>query len=198
VVGVEVPARKKMIKKYDFKNLISLEENINCIKVIDELFENDNWCKTVPYYQTFANLFTYKEFYKLKHSFILSCFSYLNEEVKYFFPIKSWCHRSYYSYQIKQDRDTHWHSHGEKNEKRLSGLFYLHVPKDVPDYESSGTEFKEFPNIIPEDFCWFIFPSHLVHRHGKIQSDSKRYVLACDFDYIEEGETKKISKIIYS
>ena len=46
-----------MIKKYDFKNLISLEENINCIKVIDQLFESGNWNKNIPHYQTWLDLF---------------------------------------------------------------------------------------------------------------------------------------------
>ena len=191
-----------MIKKYDFKNLISLEENINCIKLIDQLFESGNWCKTAPQYQTFTNLFVYEEFYKLKYSFVLSCFSYLNKEVN-IFTIKAWCHMSFYSHQIKKDRDKEWHSHHdsyhEESDKKLSGLFYLNVPKDVPDYESSGTEFKEFPNIIPEDFCWFIFPSHLVHRPGKIQSDSKRYVLGCDVKYIDSTPNKKsVTKIIHN
>lgn len=171
-----------MIKKYDFKNLISLEDNINCIKVIDQLFENDDWDKKSPQYQTWADLFEYDEFYKFKYSFILSCFSYLNKEVD-IFEIGSWCYMSYYSHQITQNRDDQWHSHHIENAKVLSGIFYLNVPKDVPDYEFSGTEFKEFPNIIPEDFCWFIYPGHLIHRPGKIQSDSKRYVLACDLGY---------------
>ena len=176
-----------MIKKYDFKNLISLEDNINCIKVVDKLYESGNWRKKMPPYQTWRNLFTYEEFYKLKHSFIFSCFSYLNKEVNYGTPIKSWCYMNYHSEQIKQDRNKRWHSHAINSGKKLSGIFYLHNPKDIPDYESSGTEFKEFPNIIPEDFCWFIFPSHLVHRPGKIQSESKRYVVAGDFVYMDES-----------
>ena len=86
------------------------------------------------------------------------------------------------NYSIK-NIDTLWHSHGDKTDKKISGIFYLSNPKDVSDYASSGTEFKEFPNIIPEDFCWFIYPSYLIHRPGKIQSNLKRYVLACDFEY---------------
>ncbi len=176
-----------MIKKYNFKNLISSEDNINCIGVIDQLFITGNWCKdrpnTIPYYQTWPNLFEYNEFYKFKQSFIFSCFSYLNLEVE-ILEIKSWCFMNYYSNHVTQNRDNLWHHHAEINDKKISGIFYLNNPKDVSDYTSSGTEFKEVPNIIPEDFCWFIYPSHLIHRSGKIQSNLKRYVLACDLTYV--------------
>jgi hypothetical protein len=174
--------KRKMIKKYNFENLISIEDNNKCIKKIDNLFDTDNWCKTVPHYQTWPNLFDYNQFYKFKYSFILSCHSYLGREVD-IIEIKSWCYMNYHlNYSIK-NIDTLWHSHGDKTDKKISGIFYLSNPKDVSDYASSGTEFKEFPNIIPEDFCWFIYPSYLIHRPGKIQSNLKRYVLACDFEY---------------
>jgi hypothetical protein len=171
-----------MIKRYNFENLISVEDNYNCIKRIDNLFNVGDWCKTVPYYQTWPNLFKYEEFYKFKYSFILSCYSYLCKEVD-IVEITSWCYMNYHLNGVTQNRDILWHSHGNKNDKKLSGIFYLNNPKNVLDYESSGTEFKEFSNIIPEDFCWFIYPSHFIHRPGKIQSNSKRYVLACDLEY---------------
>ena len=174
--------RKEMIKRYNFENLISIQDNINCIGRIDKLFDSGNWCRTVPQYQTWSNLFEYNEFYKFKYSFIFYCCSYLGKDVD-IVQIKSWCHMNYYLNHVRQNRNTQWHSHGNENDKKLSGIFYLSNPKNITDYESSGTEFKQLPNIIPEDFCWFIYPSHLIHRPGKIESIRKRYVLACDFEY---------------
>jgi len=171
-----------MIKKYNFENLIFDKDNLKCVSLVDELFDNNLWCKDSPHYQTFPDLFEYPGFFKLKYSFLLSCFSYLECEVT-ILNIKSWCYCSDCSTQSNQDRESHWHSHGTEDCKKLSGIFYLHNPKDILDYESSGTEFKDYPNIIPEDFSWFIYPSHLLHRPGKIQSNHKRYVVAADFTF---------------
>jgi hypothetical protein len=84
----------------------------------------------------------------------------------------------YYDNWITKDKDAQWHHHPAK----LSGIFYLRNPKNVSNYSDAGTEFLEddIPNIIPEDFCWFIYPSEYVHRPGQIQTNKKRYTLAAD------------------
>ncbi len=175
-----------MIKKYNFENLISTEDVDKVTIKVDELFDSDDWAKSVPHYQTWPDLFKYDQLFKFKYSFILSCYLYLNKEVD-IVDIKSWCYMNFYSNfhrnSVKSKLDILWHSHSEDNTKKLSGIFYLSNPKDVDDYSSTGTFFRGCPNIVPQDFHWFIYPSYLMHRPGKIQSEQKRYILAADLYY---------------
>ena len=73
----------------------------------------------------------------------------------------------------------------------LSGIWYLHIPKDVKDFDYSGTEMA--PNgpegdgkyfVRPTIGNWLIYPSNQWHRPGIIQSNNYRFVLAADIEYL--------------
>jgi hypothetical protein len=166
-----------MIKKYDFSNLISKNDNDSLIELVNQKFETGDWHKDSPTFQTYPDLFEYDVAYKFKNSFLFSCYSYMKMEIKWF-KLKAWCYMDYYDNWITKDKDAQWHHHPAK----LSGIFYLYNPKSVKNYPLAGTEFLEdgIPNIIPEDFCWFIYPSEYIHRPGQIQTNEKRYTLAAD------------------
>jgi len=168
-----------LIKKYDYNNLITQQDINIIIQDIDKIFEDEGWVEESASFQTWPYLFTFENFYKFKYSFILSCFSYLEKEVPVS-DIRSWCYMDYYDNWKLKDHENLWHSHDNENETKLSGIFYLNVPQGN-DYPS--TEFKHENNILFQKFCWFIFPSHLIHRPGKITSNKKRYVLAADMTY---------------
>ena len=172
-----------MLKKFNFSTFITENDQNNCIELVNNLFSTENWCEAVPKYQTWANLFSYNELNSFKMSFIVSCFLYLNKEIKNY-EYNCWCYMSFDNIKKSQNNEELWHSH-ERDGHQLTGVYYLQNPKNVPNYHLTGTEFlnENISNIIPEDFCWFIFPSHLIHRPGIIQSNQKRYVLSANFKY---------------
>jgi hypothetical protein len=73
----------------------------------------------------------------------------------------------------------------------LSGIFYLHIPNDVTDRNTCGTEMA--PNgpengetffVKPTDYNWLLYPSHQWHRPGIVQSNNYRFILAADIEYL--------------
>jgi hypothetical protein len=69
----------------------------------------------------------------------------------------------------------------------MSGILYLHIPDDVQDLDTCGTEIA--PNgpdgdgkffVRPREHTWFIYPSETWHRPGIVQSNKYRFVLAAD------------------
>lgn len=186
-----------VIKKYNFSNLIT-QEDINCyIDYIDDHFERfGHVCDDIPTFQTDARLFYDPFFYKLKYSFIFSCTSYLNSNLTGI-EFKSWCYMDYYDNWKIKNPEHQWHDHGVElsppyfeGKQKLSGIFYLRIPKDDLLYNYASTEFINNDDIYYEKFTWFIYPSHLVHRPGKILSNKKRYCLAADifFDPLDSCE----------
>jgi len=178
-----------LIKKYNFSNLIS-QDDIDCyIRNIDEIFER---CEHVdpkqhPSFQTKANLFDQKLFHKLKNSFVFSCSSYLNTSLSGI-EFKAWCYMDYYDNWKLKDHEDQWHHHIHldysdeelERKKKLSGIFYLRVPKVDLSYDYASTEFIDDDDIYHEKFTWFIYPSDLVHRPGKVLSNKKRYCIGAD------------------
>jgi hypothetical protein len=68
---------------------------------------------------------------------------------------------------------------------------YLHIPDDVGDFDTCGTEIA--PNgpeadgkffVRPSYYTWLIYPSETWHRPGIAQSDNYRFILAADVDYV--------------
>lgn len=191
-----------LIKKYDFSSLIFQEDIDAYIERIDEIFERDGNCEhtdesvDIPSFQTSATLFHDKLFYKLRDSFVFSCGCYLNT-VLTGIEHKAWCYMDYYDNWKTKDRDEQWHHHAEEldfpyfeGKQKLSGIFYLRVPKDNLSYDYASTEFKDNDDIYHEKFTWFIYPSDLVHRPGKVLSNKKRYCVAADifFDPLDACE----------
>lgn len=190
-----------LIKKYNFSNLIFQEDIDAYIDYIDKLFEeqgsvNNSGEINFPSFQTYADLFDDKLFHKLKYSMIFSSSSYLNTSLSGI-KFKSWCYMDYYDNWKLKDREDQWHHHAREldppyfeGKQKLSGIFYLRVPKDDFSYNYASTEFMHNDDIYHEKFTWFIYPSHLVHRPGKVLSNKKRYCLAADiyFDSLDACE----------
>jgi len=168
-----------IIKKYNFNQLINQQDIDKAIESIDILFEQEGHHPESPTFQTYPYLFEYQNFYKFKFSFVFSCFSYLEREPS-ILSMKSWCYMDYYdNWKLKNNETWHRHSDLDSTIESLSGIFYLNVPQknNIP-----STEFEN-QNILFEKFSWFIFPSKLLHRPGKITSNKKRYVLSADLTY---------------
>lgn len=156
-----------MINLYTYSGVISQESQNLAINKIDQLFANNIWCDTVPKYQTWPNLYDYKEFDVFCQTFLFSCFKY-DSSYKINSRFKIWCYLS-----VKDESANSlplWHKHGDSG---LSGIYYLHNP------EKSLTEFESQEKIEYEPFSWYIFPSNLNHKPPAL-SLSKRYTLSAD------------------
>jgi hypothetical protein len=90
----------------------------------------------------------------------------------------------------QEDRNKYWHHHEKHGGKGISGIMYLHIPDDVADFDTCGTEMA--PNgpdsdgkffVRPSYYTWLIYPSETWHRPGIAQSDNYRFVLAADIVY---------------
>jgi hypothetical protein len=191
-----------LIKKYDFSSLIFQEDIDAYIECIDEIFERDGNREHpgepiyVPSFQTKPNLFHQELFHKLRNSFVFSCSSYLNTALTGV-DFKAWCYMDYYDNWKTKDIEELWHDHIDdldahcyEGKQKLSGIFYLRVPKDDLSYDYASTEFKDNDDIYHEKFTWFVYPSDLVHRPGKVLSNKKRYCIAADiyFDPLDACE----------
>jgi hypothetical protein len=188
-------SENEIIKKYDFSSIIRTNDNIEIIDTVKSIIDSGNYFdeKNSPKYQTKENIFGRQlpSFLKLRLTFIMSCFFYLNKEVK-IKGVNAW------SFMTKKndnpDRDNLWHHHHyDKSIKKLSGIYYVHIPHDKENYNISGTEFtlEDSPEkgnhffVKPESFSWLIYPSHIWHRPGINNSDEYRYVVAADMGYID-------------
>jgi len=191
-----------LVKKYDFSNLIFQEDIDAYIERIDEIFEIYGCADysdgpiNFPSFQTSATLFHDKLFYKLRDSFVFSCSCYLNTALTGV-DFKAWCYMDYYDNWKTKDREEQWHDHAKEldfpyfeGKQKISGIFYLRVPKDDLSYNYASTEFMHNDDIYHEKFTWFIYPSDLVHRPGKVLSNKKRYCVAADifFDPLDACE----------
>jgi len=156
-----------MISLYTYSDFISQESQNLAINKADQLFSDGIWCDTVPKYQTWPNLYDYKEFDVFCQTFLNSCFEY-DSSYKTNSTFKMWCYLSV----SDENNDTYplWHKHGESG---LTGIYYLHNP------EKSLTEFQAQETIEYKPFSWYIFPSNLIHRPPPY-SPSKRYTLSAD------------------
>ena len=123
-------------------------------------------------------------------SFLFSVFMYLGREVKVG-NMMAWSFMT--NLAGAEDREKLWHHHWHPttpDAKMLSGIFYLHIPKDVKDRDYAGTEMA--PNgptedgkffVRPSDYNWLVYPSKEWHRPGIVQSNDYRFILAADVEY---------------
>lgn len=184
----------ELVKKFNFGSLISDNDNKDACKIISDIVASGNYYSNSPKYQTKENIFVRQEEVWLKYrmSFLFSVFLYLGREVKVF-NMQAWSFMTNLS--GAEDRDNLWHEHWHPkhpNSKMLSGIWYLHIPDDVYDRDTCGTEIA--PNgpmsdgkyfVTPTDFNWVIYPSDTWHRPGIVQSNQYRYILAADVEYLD-------------
>ena len=166
-----------MIKSYDYSNLITREHELNCLRIIDNIFESGNWDKEIPNYQTFADLWKFPEFNIFTRTFLESCKKFSNKNITMMnSKLYTWCFKDSVKYSETNNHNKYvnlWHNHSPKF---LSGIYYLSNPLN------ESTEFKDCVISEPKPFTWYIYPSHLDHRPPKTKSKEDRYTLASDVE----------------
>ena len=182
-----------VFRKFDFSSVITEQDNQTACGIIRDVVANGNYFTNSPKFQTKENLFARSEpiWVKYRMSFLMSVFMYLGREVKVS-NMMAWSYMT--NLEGVENRDNLWHNHwhpSQPNAKMMSGIFYLHIPKDVKDRDYCGTEMS--PNgvdedgkffIRPTDGNWLIYPSDRWHRPGIAQSNNYRFILAVDVEYI--------------
>lgn len=180
----------ELVKSFDWSSIITPEDNMSAIGIIKDIIGSGNYFTNSPKYQTKENIFARPEpvWLKFRMSFLTSVFLYLGHEARVA-NMMAWSFMTNRS--TEENRDSYWHHHDKHSGKSLSGIYYLHIPDDVTDLATCGTEVA--PNspegdgkffIDPKPFTWNIYPSETWHRPGPAQSDQYRFVLAVDVDYI--------------
>ena len=178
-----------LCSSYDYSSVITLADRDQAIQTIDEIIANGNYFKNSPPFQTQENLFGRQEACWLKYrmTFLSSVFFYLGREARVS-DMMAWCFKT--NLDTVEDREKYWHHHHKHGAMGLSGILYLHIPDDVTDTTTCGTEIA--PNgpdspgkfyVGPNAFTWNIYPSKTWHRPGIVQSNKYRYVLAADIVY---------------
>jgi hypothetical protein len=182
-----------VFRKFDFSSVITEQDNQTACGIIRDIVASGNYFTNSPKFQTKENIFSRQEAVWLKYrmSFLFSVFMYLGREVKVS-NMMAWSYMT--NLEGAENRDNLWHNHWHPqnpNAKMMSGIFYLHIPKDVKDRDYCGTEMA--PNgvdndgkffIRPTDGNWLIYPGDQWHRPGIVQSHNYRFILAVDVEYI--------------
>lgn len=191
---MKVIDQNDIFRKFDFSSVIKEEDNKIACDIVKSIINSGNYFTNSPKYQTKENIFSRSESIWLKYrmSFLFSVFMYLGKEVKVS-NMMAWSFMT--NLEGAEDRDKLWHHHwhpSRSEAKMLSGVYYLHIPKDVKDRDYCGTEMA--PNgvesddkffVRPTDYNWLIYPSDQYHRPGIVQSADWRFVLAVDIEYYE-------------
>ena len=179
-----------IFKTYDFSSVITQQDVDQAISSIERVIADGNYFENSPKFQTKENIFQRPEpcWLKFRMSFIFSVFMYLGREAK-ISNMMAWSFMT--NLHGAEDRDKLWHHHHHKtNTNMLSGIMYLHIPDDVTNRDTCGTEMA--PNglesddrlfIRPYNYTWLIYPSRIWHRPGIVQSNNYRFVLAGDIEY---------------
>ena len=171
---------------YDWNSLITETDRQSMCRDVSAGIDAGNFWTNSPKYQTNWNVF--QQFTDLKMSFIWSCFKYLGREVQ-IKQIQSWSFRT--SLEIAEDRNKLWHHHNHNTETTtVSGVYYMHLPNDVADLNTAGTELA--PNGVDGEgkfFTpwktgqWMIYPGKIWHRPGILQSHNDRFIVAADMEF---------------
>jgi hypothetical protein len=181
-----------VFRKFDFSSVITEQDNQTACGIIRNIVSEGNYFTNSPKFQTKENIFARQEpiWVKYRMSFLMSVFMYLGREVKVS-NMMAWSYMT--NLEGAENRDNLWHNHwhpSQPNAKMMSGIFYLHIPKDVKDRDYCGTEMA--PNgveqdgkffVRPTDGNWLIYPSDKWHRPGVVQSHNYRFILAVDVEY---------------
>ena len=174
------------IKKYDWNYLITQRDRDMVCEDVKQAINDGKFWTNSPKFQTNFNVFGLQSphWMKLKMSFIMSCFMFLEKEVQ-IKAIQAW---SFMTKLPGEDREQLWHHHWHDiSVNSISGVYYVHLPEADDD---CGTEFA--PNG-PEDKLrhmeppllggWIIYESKEWHRPGKLKSEDSRFIVAADLTY---------------
>ena len=179
-------------KKFNFSSVITKEDNQQAINAITQMVSDGKYFTNSPRFQTNENIFKLQGSIWLKYrmSFLMSVFMYLGKEVQVA-EMMAWSYMT--NLDTVENRDSYWHHHNNNQwKKKMSGVFYLHIPDDVKDLDYAGTEFA--PNgpeadgkyfVRPAEFTWLIFPGESWHRPGIVQSNNYRFIIAADVEYMQ-------------
>lgn len=178
-----------LCRTYNYSSIITPEDTASAISDINTIIDSGNYFKNSPPFQTQQNLFGKQEQHWLKYrmTFLTSVFLYLGKEHRVS-DMMAWSFKT--NLDTVENRDAYWHHHHKHGVQGLSGIMYLHIPDDVKDLSTCGTEMA--PNgpeggdkffIQPTEYCWHIYPSETWHRPGIVQSKQYRYILAADVVY---------------
>jgi hypothetical protein len=179
----------EIFKKYDFSSTITANDNKTAINCIKDIIDGGNYFTNSPRYQTKENIFARTEpiWLKYRMSFLFSVFMYLGKEVRVS-NMMAWSFVT--SLKNVEDRENLWHNHAKPGSNKLSGIFYLHIPDDVADRDTCGTEMAvDGPKgsdklyVRPSEYSWLIYPSEIWHRPGIVQSQQDRFIIAVDVEY---------------
>lgn len=182
---------------YDWNHLIDEDSRQRVAQYIKRSIDEGKWFENSPKFQTNYNVFAVPtgDFVNLKMSFIWSAFAFLGREVQ-IKNIQSWSYMT--SLKNAEDRDTLWHHHNhDVTTTTVSGVYYLHLPEDVKDLESAGTELANggvqntLDGPVGLDTCfapwktghWMMYPGRIYHRPGILQSESNRFIIAADMEF---------------
>ncbi len=182
--------QNEVFRKYDYSSLITSEDNWQAMFTIKDIIDSGNYFTNSPPFQTKENLFARQEpvWLKYRMTFLTSVFLYLGREVRVG-NMMAWSFMT--NTDTQEDRDRYWHHHDKHSGQSMSGIMYLHIPSDVEDFDTCGTEMA--PNgpegegkffIRPSYYTWLIYPSNQWHRPGIAQSKDYRFVLAADIDIL--------------
>ena len=127
----------RMIKEYNYKNILSEKWNKDCIKQVKKIFEKHKCCLSYPACihpknQTHANLFqenrselhNHYTFIKLKETYFDALKKYLNTNTFNYSYLIAWCHMTK-KYQVINKNN--WHIHHEQNIKNDLKLEQLYI-----------------------------------------------------------------------
>jgi hypothetical protein len=185
--------QNETFRKFNFSSVITEQDNQTACGIIRDIVSEGNYFTNSPKFQTKENIFARTEaiWVKYRMSFLMSVFMYLGREVKVS-NMMAWSYMT--NLEGAENRDNLWHNHwhpSQPNAKMMSGVFYLHIPKNVKDRDYCGTEMA--PNgvdgdgkffVRPTDGNWLIYPSNQWHRPGIVQSNDYRFILAVDVEYV--------------
>lgn len=178
-----------VFRKYDFSSIITEEDRWQAMYIIKDIIDSGNYFTNSPPFQTKENIFARPEpvWLKLRMSFLMSVFMYLGSERKVT-NMMAWSFMT--NTDTVGDRDSYWHHHDKHGGNSISGIMYLHIPSDVEDFDTCGTEMA--PNgpesdgkffVRPSYGTWLLYPSRMWHRPGIVQSKDYRFIVAVDIQY---------------
>jgi len=187
----KVVDENELVKAYDFSSIITQSDADSACKQIQQIISTGNYYTNSPRYQTKENLFARQDpvWLKFRMSFLFAVFMYFGREVRVG-NMQAWSFMT--NTEGAEDRKSLWHHHQHiEYPQMMSGILYLHIPEDVNDRDTCGTEIavgdpetSETFFVRPRDFTWFVYPSKLWHRPGIPQSRDYRFVLAADVECV--------------